>query len=66
MTRARIGGKIDLAALHVLADSDLTPTGQAWSEALRLFHEGRRAQEIAAALHLPESLVQAWIAGATA
>jgi hypothetical protein len=41
-------------------------TQQAQREALRLFHNGRTALEIAEALRIPESLAQVWIAGATA
>ena len=66
MNRRNIGGRLDVAAYSALAKSDPPSMGQARSEALRLFHEGRSARDIAEALRLHESLVQAWIAGATA
>lgn len=66
MNRRNIGGRLDAAAYSALSGRGTPDMEQARCEALRLFHEGRSARDIAEALRLHESQVQAWIAGATA
>lgn len=66
MNRRRIGGKIDHTAYRALSDRGQVDVAEVQAAALRLFHEGQSARDIAGALCIPESLVQAWIAGATA
>lgn len=78
MSRARIGGELDLHALSVLAghvtDGEYRERADAHrpdadglrSEALRMWHAGLTARDISVALRLAEPMVQEWIAQASA
>lgn len=63
---ARLAGHVDDAAYRQRADAHRPDDSGLRDEALRLFHVGLSARDIACALRIDLALVQEWIARATA